>query len=119
MTAEETRSRWVERCCVLALLLAALWPRARDLRAPFDREFEGAQGAFFAIGALNYERLGALRTGAYPVLNLDLGPRGDPRRSLWEHPQGWYRSEEHTSEPSHVEISYAVFCLKKKKKQKR
>src|SRR5436305_9930236 len=28
------------------------------------------------------------------------------------------RSEEHTSEPSHVRISYAVFCLKKKKKQK-
>src|SRR5690349_23178613 len=27
------------------------------------------------------------------------------------------RSEEHTSEPSHVEISYAVFCLKKKNKQ--
>src|SRR5207302_11423959 len=26
------------------------------------------------------------------------------------------RSEEHTSEPSHVKISYAVFCLKKKKK---
>src|SRR5438874_10704418 len=26
---------------------------------------------------------------------------------------GW-RSEEHTSELSHVEISYAVFCLKKK-----
>src|SRR5204863_9391938 len=28
------------------------------------------------------------------------------------------RSEEHTSEPSHVEISYAVFCLKKKNKNK-
>src|SRR5690349_24195425 len=28
------------------------------------------------------------------------------------------RSEEHTSELSHVEISYAVFCLKKKKKKK-
>src|SRR5690349_22957647 len=26
------------------------------------------------------------------------------------------RSEEHTSELHHVEISYAVFCLKKKKK---
>src|SRR5437879_6939493 len=26
-----------------------------------------------------------------------------------------YRSEEHTSEPSHRCISYAVFCLKKKK----
>src|SRR5437870_9511417 len=25
------------------------------------------------------------------------------------------RSEEHTSEPSHVAISYAVFCLKKKR----
>src|SRR5438105_7064528 len=29
------------------------------------------------------------------------------------------RSEEHTSEPSHEWISYAVFCLKKKKKNKR
>src|SRR3989442_8349103 len=28
------------------------------------------------------------------------------------------RSEEHTSELSHVRISYAVFCLKKKKKEK-
>src|SRR5690554_7446665 len=27
------------------------------------------------------------------------------------------RSEEHTSESSHVRISYAVFCLKKKKKK--
>src|SRR5439155_13296427 len=27
------------------------------------------------------------------------------------------RSEEHTSELSHVAISYAVFCLKKKKKE--
>src|SRR5690625_6820885 len=29
------------------------------------------------------------------------------------------RSEEHTSEPSHVAISYAVFCLKKKKIRKK
>ena len=30
-----------------------------------------------------------------------------------------FRSEEHTSElQSHVRISYAVFCLKKKKKKK-
>ena len=29
------------------------------------------------------------------------------------------RSEEHTSEPSHANISYAVFCLKKKKKKKK
>src|SRR5688572_31947975 len=29
------------------------------------------------------------------------------------------RSEEHTSELSHSQISYAVFCLKKKKKKRR
>src|SRR5207247_10071394 len=29
------------------------------------------------------------------------------------------RSEEHTSEPSHEWISYAVFCLKKKNEQRR
>src|SRR6266566_10147809 len=29
------------------------------------------------------------------------------------------RSEEHTSESSHLVISYAVFCLKKKKKQRK
>src|SRR2546426_10760489 len=29
-----------------------------------------------------------------------------------------WRSEEHTSESSHLVISYAVFCLKKKKKKK-
>src|SRR2546427_7742947 len=28
-----------------------------------------------------------------------------------------FRSEEHTSNSSHSQISYAVFCLKKKKKQ--
>src|SRR5436305_8171538 len=30
----------------------------------------------------------------------------------------WLRSEEHTSELRHVEISYAVFCLKKKKSRR-
>src|SRR2546430_3535851 len=30
--------------------------------------------------------------------------------------RSWKRSEEHTSNSSHSQISYAVFCLKKKKK---
>src|SRR5690606_41139338 len=30
----------------------------------------------------------------------------------------YIRSEEHTSEPSHVKISYAVFCSKKKKRDR-
>src|SRR5438270_3273082 len=33
-------------------------------------------------------------------------------------PDGSVRSEEHTSELHHSQISYAVFCLKKKKKNK-
>src|SRR2546427_5166837 len=32
---------------------------------------------------------------------------------------GEHRSEEHTSELRHSQISYAVFCLKKKKKNKK
>src|SRR5699024_11986268 len=37
----------------------------------------------------------------------------EPHRHIVIEPND--RSEEHTSEPSHVSISYAVFCLKKKK----
>src|SRR5690349_23240207 len=41
------------------------------------------------------------------------------RRTSGEPGQGvLHRSEEHTLNSSHVEISYAVFCLKKKKKER-
>src|SRR3546814_1359248 len=49
---------------------------------------------------------------ANPILNKD----GTPRKA--QHWSDWYssRSEEHTSElQSLMRISYAVFCLKKKK----
>src|SRR3546814_1767866 len=41
------------------------------------------------------------------------------QRLIWsQQPNGQYRSEEHTSElQSLMRISYAVFCLKKKKKK--
>ncbi len=90
MSAAVGGSGWRERLCVGLLLVAALIPRARDLRAPFDREFEGAQAAFFAIGAVNYERLGVLRAGGYPVVNIDLGPRADAQRDLRNDPGTWY-----------------------------
>lgn len=90
MQSSPARPRALEWCGVLLILLAGLLPRLRDVRAPFDREFEGAQGAFFAIAVINYERLGATASGGYPVLNLDLGVRGDPATSLWEHPLSWY-----------------------------
>src|SRR6266849_10302260 len=38
-------------------------------------------------------------------------PISSPQRGLWS----WARSEEHTLNSSHEWISYAVFCLKKKK----
>src|SRR3546814_3240562 len=45
--------------------------------------------------------------------------KGDVAEPLGRHPRGAGRSEEHTSElQSLMRISYAVFCLKKKKKQK-
>src|SRR5690606_40211425 len=40
--------------------------------------------------------------------------RGDPRTARRDRRP---RSEEHTSDSSHVKISYAVFCLKKKKRK--
>src|SRR5215510_1476055 len=42
-------------------------------------------------------------------------PRGAGRPAPNTRPRRWTRSEEHTSELRHVAISYAVFCLKKKK----
>src|SRR5690242_20907394 len=44
-------------------------------------------------------------------------PKGDRVRCATQRGEsmmGDMRSEEHTSEPSHMSISYAVFCLKKK-----
>jgi hypothetical protein len=63
--------RRLELCGAALILLAALVPRLRDAASPFDREAEGAQAAFFAIAAVNYERLGIGSAGGYPVLNVD------------------------------------------------
>ncbi|MFT7485946.1 MAG: hypothetical protein ACI9F9_001798 [Candidatus Paceibacteria bacterium] len=62
----------LERLALIALLILAFVPRVRDIDRGFDRGFEGYQGAFFAIAAVNYERLGVNASGGYPVLNIDL-----------------------------------------------
>lgn len=64
--------RGVEVAAVLLVLAAALVPRLRDANGPWDREYEGFQGTFFALCALNYERLGVGAYGGYPALNVDL-----------------------------------------------
>src|SRR2546426_8403400 len=43
-------------------------------------------------------------------------PPPETRCRLQEHNGKHYRSEEHTLNSSHLVISYAVFCLKKKKR---
>src|SRR5690606_42121527 len=60
----------------------------------------------------------ALRDGARRLRGSRLRRRlrsPDPAESLLERGEAQPRSEEHTSDSSHVKISYAVFCLKKKK----
>src|SRR5260221_4301938 len=52
-----------------------------------------------------------------PCWRRELPPPGRGHRQSWT--GGGSRSEEHTSELSHTVISYAVFCLKKKKSKHR
>src|SRR5574337_760998 len=63
---------------------------------------------------------GSLTSPSYLVRNRTLGPPLEnnldiPPSSRDEGLRLLHRSEEHTSESSHHSISYAVFCLKKKK----
>src|SRR3546814_5812297 len=52
---------------------------------------------------------------ALPVDNSELAASSDPKKKK-KNTVSWSRSEEHTSElQSLMRISYAVFCLKKKK----
>jgi hypothetical protein len=84
----------LELAAVALLLLAALVPRLRDAAAPLDRGFDGQQGGFFAIAAINYERLGVARTHGYPVLNVDLGERG-AAEGIWDRPEHWLSYTNH------------------------
>jgi hypothetical protein len=65
------RRRLEQAACGL-LLVAALLVRVPHLFADFDRGTEGFQGAFFAIAAVNYERLGTSVGHGYPALIVDL-----------------------------------------------
>src|SRR3546814_2327178 len=56
--------------------------------------------------------------GGATVAPVQAAPRNDPARWVTDSDYRSRRSEEHTSElQSLMRISYAVFCLKKKKKQ--
>jgi len=84
--AAERRLRSLELVAVVLLLFAGLRPRLRDFDAGFDRGFEGFQGAFFAICAVNYERLGVGALDGYPVAAIDVDA---------EDPESWYEYANH------------------------
>ncbi len=55
----------------LLIMVAALVPRMRDFGAGFDRGITGQQGAFFALAAVNYQRVGVSGFNGYPIQNID------------------------------------------------
>src|SRR5256886_2906216 len=59
-----------------------------------------------------------ISTGTFPLVTSNVLPIGFSFPKTVFAPDA-LRSEEHTSELHHSQISYAVFCLKKKKKDKR
>ncbi|MBK9385517.1 MAG: glycosyltransferase family 39 protein [Planctomycetes bacterium] len=73
---------------LFVLLGLAAFLRARDLSAPFDREFEGFQGGSWAIAARHRLEHGAERVGYFPVLNPNLPPEFQPEQlfSYTNHP---------------------------------
>src|SRR2546430_10511725 len=94
---------------------STLFPYTTLFRSrPTDRDprrHEGSRGPCEHRNAVKGERLRAetCRSGRIEhVIShvVAVGPDAD-------------RSEEHTSESSHSQISYAVFCLKKKKRKTR
>ena len=74
----------LERIGVVLLLVAAFVPRVQEFFSPWDREFEGFQGTFFGVCAINYERLGLGAFGGYPTLNIDLP--ADPEGPAYRYP---------------------------------
>src|SRR5690242_15639825 len=89
------------------------------LRLPLHTLKVGSYGTHHTLGLAKKHRARFLIASTSEVYG---DPQVHPQQeTYWGHvnpigPRGVYRSEEHTSElQSHV-ISYAVFCLKKKKK---
>lgn len=88
----------VERWVLGLAIAAAVALRVAWVGAPLDRGFDGFQGAFFTVCAINYERLADARAGGgegllpdgagfgYPVVNLELDV---------DDPDGWYLYANH------------------------
>src|SRR2546430_11876415 len=93
----------------LARARPGVWPvTARFLR---KKPLGAAGGVLMLVMALTAVFADVLQTHD-PIATNAAYTLGAPNAEHW---LGTDRSEEHTSESSHSQISYAVFCLKKKK----
>src|SRR5690606_39484360 len=108
--------------------LDCVWSDARAMHAEFEWRRNGAPltGEKLRVAPKAAEDLleahaaafqvtqgnGDLAFGAHSIGRAFLGTKRKVTVALRD-----LRSEEHTSESSHVKISYAVFCLKKKHPQ--
>src|SRR3546814_5130694 len=93
-----------------------LFRSARTSLAGIRSERRGRGGRAFGIAGRRTRRLRAGADGWDDARRSRR--RGDPHRAR-ERARSRFRSEEHTSElQSLMRISYAVFCLKKKKKSR-
>src|SRR2546427_6623578 len=87
---------------------STLFPYTPLSRSPPSRDREGGLERAQRLAEARVDRFarGARQRKAPRHVGIDHGVAAhDPKQ----------RSEEHTSEPSHSQNSYAVFCLKKKK----
>src|SRR5688500_13567408 len=90
--ADIAKLRWIE----------GTWRGSGVDQAPFFERYRFENESTLAVDSFPDEKLD--KVDDTTRFELKDGTFGNPSRS-----------EEHTSEPSHLVISYAVFCLKKKK----
>src|SRR5437773_6647555 len=103
--------------------LAPSWGLAPIMALHFDRPVQAADTVLREIGG-NLDAVLAVDDSGVELaalLSERLGLPGNPAHAVRRVRdklafRRLLRSEEHTSDSSHITISYAVFCLKKKKK---
>src|SRR5437899_8675785 len=87
-------------------LFRSLLEKGKDARLP-----EGTKFTAYLNGDVPLDRT------AFENVQPVITPPSGPATVIVFRAKRPARSEEHTSEPSHLGISYAVFCLKKKRRR--
>src|SRR2546427_5352636 len=90
----------------------------RSTLFPYTTLFRSLRAGLEDAERRRVENAAVLLLGAHETCNVGDGADHPQRPAglVTQHVAAIERSEEHTSNSSHSQISYAVFCLKKKKK---